>query len=309
VGAPAAAALVLLVSLPRIGGAQAWVPLRGQGAVSFSFQRIDNAGHRLSDGFLAPGGSSVNMSGYIELDYALTDRLSFTAGLPYVFGKYTDTQAPPPPLPFLPRDQCRCWHSGWQDFGITGRYNLFRTNDGSFSITPSVATGLPSHDYDYRGESTLGSNLKEITVALDVGSRLDAVSPNLSVAGRYSYGFVERVLDIPHNRSNIAAEGRYAFSRGKLLARGFAIWQRTHGGLRTGTPDSFPGELNTEERIREHDRLLRDNYFRAGAGVSYSFPRVDIFASVIWYVSGTDTHAGSAVTVGMSWPFEWSALR
>ena len=144
-GGPVATAVAILwlALLPAICSAQAWVPQRGQGAVTLSFQRIDNTGHRLSDGFLAPGGFSVNMSGYVEVDYAFTDRASFTVGLPYVFSKYTDTLPPPPPLPFLPRDECRCWHSGWQDFGITGRYNLYRTDDGSFSVTPSVSAGLP----------------------------------------------------------------------------------------------------------------------------------------------------------------------
>jgi len=39
-------------------------------------------------------------------------------------------------------------------------------------------------------------------------------------------------------------------------------------------------------------------------GVTVSLPRVDVFASYVTYVSGTDTHEGYAINAGVSWPFE-----
>jgi hypothetical protein len=39
-------------------------------------------------------------------------------------------------------------------------------------------------------------------------------------------------------------------------------------------------------------------------GVTVSLPRVDVFASYVGYVSGTDTHQGRAINAGVSWPFE-----
>jgi hypothetical protein len=225
--------------------------------------------------------------------------------VPYVFGKYTDFNPPPPPIPFLSWDQCHCWQSGWQDFGMTARYNIIRAANGKFAITPSISAVIPSHNYEFRGESVQGRDLRELSIAIDVGQRLDAISPNLMVQGRYSYAFVERVLDIPNNRSNAALEGTYLMFHRKLAARGITSWQRTHGGLRFGGQfDTTVGDLNTPERIFEHDRLLRDDNFHAGGGVSYLLPRVDLFASYIAYVSGTNTHAGGVLTIGMSWPFE-----
>src|SRR5262245_53407770 len=123
-----AGAFVLLRLLMQLAGtgalvhSQAWAPPKGQGAVTFSFQRIDNTGHRLSDGFLLERFQSVNMSAYLEAEYALTNRFSVSAGLPYVFTKFVDPNSTPPGvLPLLPKDQCRCWHSGPQDFGFTAR--------------------------------------------------------------------------------------------------------------------------------------------------------------------------------------------
>lgn len=289
--------------------AQPWVPPAGAGSVTIAYQRIENAGHRLTDGRLVEGGQSVNMALYVEGEYALTNRLTFTLGLPFVMSKYTDSNPPPPPLPYLPVDRCHCWQSGWQDFGFTARYNVL---GGSFAFTPFISAGVPSHSYNYRGEAALGRDLKELRLGFDAGQRLSAISENLSLQGRYSYAFVERVLGVPDNRSNILLEGVYVVRR-KLALRGFSAWQRTHGGLRSGSiPPAdlvFPGEIDTPEYLAEHDRMLRDNNWRTGGGIAYSFERMDVFANYTAYVSGTDTHAGGAITVGISVPFQTFGLH
>src|SRR5262245_39320435 len=171
------------------------------------------------------------MAVYIEVDYSLTDRLSFSAGIPYVFAKYTDPNPPPPPIPYLPVDECHCWNMGWQDFGFTARYNLA---GAAFALTPSVSIGTPSHDYNFQGEAVLGRHRREVRLAINAGYRLDAISPRLSVQGGYSYAFVERVIDVPNNRSNATFDATYLLTR-KLAAQGSLSWQRTHGGLRFGS--------------------------------------------------------------------------
>jgi hypothetical protein len=297
------------VATARDGYGQAWIPPRGVGSVSFTYQRIGTTGHRRTNGFLVERGQSTNMALYAEGEYAFTDRLSVSVGLPYVFAKYTATVPPAPPIPYPPVDQCHCWHGGWQDFGFTARYNVV---GGAFALTPSLSVGVPSRSYNYVGEAVVGRNLREVRIAVDAGQRLDGISSKLSVQGRYSYAFVERVIDIPNNRSNATMEGAFLLTR-KLSARGLVSWQHTHGGLRFGSPTSatlpFPGEVNTPERLAQHDRLLRDNYWHVGGGVSYSFSRTDVFASYIAFVGGTDTHAGKALTLGISWPFQLGDAR
>ena len=232
---------------------------------------------------------------------------------PLVFAKYTDPVPYGPPglavgdvpvgtIPFPPRDECRCWQSGWQDFGFTARYNVI---NGAFALTPSVTVGVPSNDYEFRGEAVVGQRLNEVRITVDAGQRLDAISPRLSVQGRYSYAFVERVLDdVPNNRSNATVEGGFLITR-RLAARGLLLWQHVHGGLRFGGSElPFPGDVNTPERMFEHDRLLRDNNVRLGAGITYSMRQMDVFASYVEFVRGTDSHAGREFTAGISWPFE-----
>jgi hypothetical protein len=281
---------VLLMPSARSARAQAWTPPAGAGSVTLLAQVIDNTGHRLDDGSLISDGKSTNVGLYAEGDYAFTDRLSISAGIPYIFAKYT---GPGPSLANLPVDACRCWQRGWQDFGFTLRFNLV---NGAFAVTPSVSYGLPSHAYNYEGEAVVGRRLQEVRVAVDVGRRLDGISPRLSVQGRYAYAFVEQVLDVPNNRSNAALAAAFQFTR-RFSARGTVLWQHTHGGLRA------PADLAEPEHFREHDRLLRDNNWRLGAGLSYSWPRVDAFVSYIEYMDGTNTHAGRVFTAGVSWPF------
>ncbi len=225
----------------------------------------------------------------LDVDYAITDRFSLAVGLPYIAAKYTG------PLPSFAGevDECRCWHHGWQDFGATARYNLV---NGAFALTPSVSFGVPSHDYAYFGEAVVGRNLKELRLVLDAGHRLDAISPRLSVQGRYSYAFVEKVLDLPNNRSNASLEAGVLLTR-LLASRVVFSWQHSHGGLTSV-------EVDTPEEFEQYDRVLRDHNFHIGGGVAYSFPRIDLFMSYVQYVSGEDTHAGHVITAGFSWPFE-----
>lgn len=282
--------------------AQAWVPGAGEGSVTVAFQVIDNTGHILTDGSTIPGGQSQNASVYVEFDYAITDRVSLSAAVPYVFAKFLGP--PPPNVPVQPGDACRCWQHGWQDFGFTGRFNLL---NGSAAVTPSLSYGVPSHEYGYVGEAVVGRHLRELRLAVDAGIHLDAISPRLALQGRYSYAWVERVLDVPNNRSNLAAEVIFVVSE-RLSIQGTVLRQVTHGGLRAGVlppppPDGIPwGEITTPDLLREHDRLLRDNNWRLGAGLSYGLPLVELFASYLEFVSGSDTHAGRAFTGGVSVP-------
>jgi len=107
-------------------------------------------------------------------------------------------------------------------------------------------------------------------------------------------------------------EASYVIKR-KLEVNGQAFWQRTHGGLRFGSPTSaelpFPGEVNTPDLLYQHDRIMRDNYWHSGGGLAYSFRRFDVFATYIAFVGGTDTHAGRAVTISFVAPFRLGSLH
>jgi hypothetical protein len=286
--------LALVIGAAPAAFGQAWVPPGGVGSINVSFQAIANTGHRDHAGTMIRGFDSESQTIAVDFDYAFTDRFSLNVGVPWVAAKYT---GPNPSFFGLPIDDCLCWNTSWQDIGVTARYNVV---NGIFALTPSVSFGTPTHSYDDIGEAAVGRNLNEMRVAIDAGRRLDEITPRLMVSGRYSYAMVEKAVDgtgteVPNNRSNGAIEVGYMFSR-KLAVRGAFAWQVTHGGIRSN-------EFN-DDNFFLYDRVVRDNYRHLGAGVSYSFPRVDVFLSYVAYMAGTDTHAGRALTIGISLPFE-----
>jgi hypothetical protein len=300
-----AGALALAVAAAPSASAQAWASPAGQGWVTLAVQGIDNTGHVLRDGSTAAVGKSRNAAVYLEAAYAVTDRLSLSAGVPFVFAKYLGPRLDPEPPMVQPVDACYCWQDGLQDFGLTARFNVL---NGSTALTPSVSFGVPSHGYEHVGEAVVGRGLRELRLAVDVGQRLDFLSPRLAVEGRYSYAFVERVLDVSTNRSN--ASFAVAFQAlDRLAVRAVVSRQVTHGGLQPGLepapqPDGYPwGDITTAELFREHDRLLRDDSWHVGAALSYGFARADLFATYVEFVSGRNTHAGRAFTLGVSIPF------
>jgi hypothetical protein len=297
--------LPLLVLLPpRPARAQAWPAPAGSGSVTVSTQVIDNTGHRMSNGFLLPDGRSRNVSASIDLDYAFTGRWSISAGLPYVFARFL---GPNPSPANLPVDSCRCWHGDWADVGASLRYAVL---DGPVGLTASVGAGVPSHDYEWQGEAVAGYGLRELRVGLDGGARLGPISERLAVTGRYQYAAVQDVQAVPdvaNNRSNWAAGLSLAVTP-RLSVRAGVSGQRTHGGLRFGsiTDPNLPppGEAAGLDRFQQHDRLLRNNFVHLGGGVTYALAHVDVFLAYEQFVQGTDTHAGKAITTGVSVPFQ-----
>lgn len=299
-------ALLSITASATSAFAQAWPMPKKTGAVSLVYQWIDNTGHRLSDGVLLEDGKSRNQGLALALDYGVSEKLSVSVGIPFVGAKYLGPNLPPvPPELQSPNDVDGEWHSGLQDFALSARYNLI--SHGAFVLTPAVAVLIPSHSYDYRGEAVLGRRLNELQLGVNLGRTLDEISSNLYVSARYAYAFVEQAeVDVPNNRSNAALEIGFLPVR-RLTLQAMCLWQRTHGGLRFGTmpPGTpvFPGDVNTPERVLEHDRLLRDNSFHLAGAASYALGSVDVFAQYLAYVAGTDTHAGHLLSAGVTWYF------
>ncbi len=284
--------------------AQAFTAPQGLGSFTLAWQYIDNTGHRLSDGYLIARGQSVTTSLLFEGDYAITDRFSATAGIPYVFARYTGALPPPSGLPL---DACKCWHSSFQDFSLTGRY---RFGNETWAVTPHLGFVQPSHRYRYRGEANVGRRLREAGLGVDAGWRLSGALHNMSLQTGYTYSIVEKAIrDISVDRSNAYFDAGYALTN-RIYIHGLASWQRTHGGLQvgsiTGHPFPFPGQLNTPERRAEGDRLISVQYLHAGGGLAYSAGPVDFFVAVEKYIRGKNTHNGQAYTIGSTWYFDLS---
>ena len=220
----ATALVAVLAFAPSRVAAQAFTPPKGVGAVTLAWQFVDNTGHRLSDGTLMVRGQSVTTAAVFDLDYGLTDRLSTTIGIPYVFAKYTGAQ---PSFSGLPVDACSCWHSSFQDLSLSARYRL---GDDTWALTPIAGYGRPSHDYPYAGEAVVGRNLQEARVGVNAVLKLVSFLPKASVHAGYTYSFVEKALqEIKNDRSNklrrvwLCGDAPALLPRGRHLAAD--IWR------------------------------------------------------------------------------------
>lgn len=297
-----AGSLMVLMALPSPAAAQAFTPPQGVGSVTLAWQYIHNLGHRFTDGSYAADGDSLTTSLLLDVEYALSDRLSATLGVPYVFAKYSGSN---PPFSGLPNDTCRCWSSGLADFGASLRY---RFGGETWAVTPVVRLGVPSHTYPYRGEAVVGKQLTEAQLGVLAGARLVELLPKATVQAGYSYAFVERPIDdVSVDRSNVFVDLGYAVNR-RLYLRGAWIWQHTHGGLRlgspiTGQPFRPPGEFNTPERLTEIDRLLHVRVMQLGGGLAVNLGPVDVFASYTTYFWGRDAHNSRVFGLGATWYF------
>lgn len=291
--------LVAVVVSSRAAAAQAWAPRARQGSVTFIAQVIDHVG-RIDGDIRVKCCGTTNVAIGVDVDYGLSNRWSVSAALPFVFAKYRG--GPPSDfavsafLPYPAVDSCHCLHSGIQDVELGSRYNLLRVRR-SFSLMTSAAVGIPTNNYEYAGEAVIGFGLTGLTLAADAGQHLRLFSRAVALNGHYGYTIAERALGISHNRSNIQAQAGHVFPK-RIGAQLILSWQRTHGGLR------FPVDVEPfPERYTEFHRLLRDNYFQAGGGVSYGWRDWELSMWFLKAVSGTNTHDVRVYTVTVGRPF------
>jgi hypothetical protein len=122
------------------------------------------------------------------------------------------------------------------------------------------------------------------------------------VQALYSFAFVERVGGMRINRTNLDLETGYALASRLTVTLGGAL-QRTHGGVIFPLSKHYHGE-HFDEIAPFHDRVARANHFLMSSGVTVPVSRATaVFGSVIWTVSGQNTHSGKGFVVGTSWAF------
>jgi len=289
---------VVLVALtflmPSRGLAQAFLPAKGEGSVSITYQNVHVAGHFLEDGSRFPAYQSRASNLMFGLEYGLTDHLALDASLPYMLTKYTGKQVPLN-LPLNVLDD-GTYHGTFQDFQLGLRYNIQRR---PLVVTPFFTVIVPSHSYRTVGESAAGGNLRQLISGVYTGRLLNPILPRTYVEGTYSYAVVEKVVNIPLNRSNTELTAGY-FVTPSLSVNFLWRGQWMHGGLNFS--EIFQG--SSSEVVRQQDRVTRQNFYHVGAGAELSITEsVSTHFTFIKFVSGQNAHYGEGVFGGVSWRF------
>jgi len=287
-----ALSLIALLAVPERAGAQAWLPSKGEFNTSFIINDVLNKEHYLPNGDTVDVGHTRSTTYALFANYGLTDRLMVSASIPYVVTKYwgPPSHGGAPGLTVDDGDE----HGALTDLRVGIHYQLL---EDPFAFAPFVAYVVPVSDYYVQGHAAQGRGLDELLVGFGLGKSLDPWIPRTYAQVRYSYGFVEEVADIAHDRENINLEiGGFLTPRWSLSAYG--QWQWTHGGIDVPVRRDNP-------LFPYHDRLAEDEYFNLGFGTSWSFtPSITGFAIYMEGISGRNGHKmNQGVTVGFSYGF------
>ena len=298
-------ALLLASGTASVAFAQAFVPPKGEGSVSFLFQDVAVKDHYYGTTPVDNGQIRTEVA-LFDVSYGLTDRLAISVGLPLVAAKYSgvvphplvDLSGPTPKFYGANPLDNGDYHPTLQDLRFSVRYNITRKN---YWLTPFVGSVVPSHNYEYFAHAAPGIRLNEIQLGISAAKLLDAAVPGLLIQGTFSYGIVGQVLDFTPNRFNMDLEVGY-FLTPKFRVMGLSTGQIVQDGI-----DIMPNpRLNLPAlEYMHHDQISIDNSLNLGAGAAFSLnERVDLYGSLIHTVAKRNGHAiDHGVTMGLTWSF------
>lgn len=238
----------------------------GHGIASLTYQRQAADSFQASTGELYIGPVNTEALN-LELEYHLGEKLTLTAGIPYIRKRYQGSlQHDPllldPPRPYVENIDQGDWNSSFQDIHIGARY-LVKSSPRS-TIEPYVLLGTPSHEYPFFGHAAVGQHQRRMIL----GSSF-VFAPGLSDAYfgfDVGYEFVEKVLGVSVNNWRASGEIGYFFTP-RFSGRVFTLIKHGRG---LDFPDDFPTP-RTGELWYQHDRLVKHNYINMGLGMGWTF--------------------------------------
>jgi hypothetical protein len=283
-----------LASVPSLH-AQPWVPPRGEGTVSVTYQNYYVVGHYDVQGRTNTNGATHAKALAAEVDVGLTDAIALTISLPYIATKYTGPEEyvvggiPTHPGPL----DDRRYHGTFQDMRLEARYVAWA---GRVAIAPFAGVAIPTHDYVTHGEAVAGRGRRELQIGASAGADLNRLLPRTYVHGRYALAAAERIHGFPSIKSNIDVEGGFDLST-RISLRGVASWQVRHKGPTIA-------ELFAHDWLG-HDRFMVASYFHVGGGIGISLTRnTELHALWVATVSGNNgAHRARMLAIGASWSF------
>lgn len=270
------------------GVAQAWLPQKGEGSVSLNAQSLFVKDHISSSGIKTDSSGHIRgNSTRVELTYGLTDRLTVSGDVMFVWSKYEGFKPHGP-------DDDRSYHGGVQDARIDFLYAMSR---GRVAVTPIVRAVVPIGNYNPQGHSAIGRHLLEVATGAFVGTQFEPWAPDAYAQAAYTYSIVEHVRGVATNRSNGELELGY-FVTPALSIRGLGLWQHTYGGF------DLPRDFEHKGGFEIHDRVASVQYIRFGAGTTYALNRsTGVYVLFVKTYSGKNTYGSRGISAGVTWNF------
>lgn len=307
----AARVFTFFIILPVSGFGQAWVPAKGAGGLTISYQNLFVRNHLDWEGRRLPRGHIRASSISQELEYGLTGKIALNLSLPYITAKYNGGFPHTNPGNTDNGD----YHGTFQDFRFGVRYNLRMR---PLVVTPLVEGIIPSHGYETYAHTQVGLDLREVRVGMNLGRRLDPILPKAYFQTQYSYAVVQSTLGFRPDRSRINSEFGYFLTK-RVSSNVFESLQITHSGLRF--PIDFPcrppqqttacNNLTPQAQAaaltlwHHHDQISQLNFLNLGLGAAFAATEsVEFFASALTNVWGENIMSvNRGLTFGVYWNF------
>ncbi len=275
-----------LVIVFLVGGLSADAALaqgqkKGDASIRLEFQHIRTGTFEFELG-PADYWTTDTQVAMVSGDYAISDRLTVFASLPYVRKRFNDTSDfggdPHNPndaywVDYVPSDKSFWddgdYHSHWQDFSIGMSYVL--TDGPRLTVSPFISYGVPVSNYPYFAKAAIGKNLWTIPVGISVN-----YVPYFSdwhFEGSVGYVFSEKPLDENVDYSTLYLSAGYWFTP-NFSANLFLAGKYTWEGFELGDFQEdffsavYPDDFDTEEWYN-HDRLFAAKHLNIGAGFDY----------------------------------------
>lgn len=257
--------LLVLVLIACISGAYA--EKRGDGSVRLEYQYI-RTGNFVGDiGTLDIGWTDAH-SLTLSLDYAISDKWSLTASLPFIKKRHrgnlphnpqTDfTNYSPPDLRLIDDGN---YHSDFQDLYVGARYRA--KTDGRLTIEPHIAYGFPTNDYQVYAHAAVGRNRWHIPIGASFSYR--PYFSDFYFDWDISYVFVEKTLGVDISHWLASASVGY-FMTPSLVPNVFVLAKKGFKGL----DSSFYGPQNFDSaEWFYHDRMIKHNFVSGGVGLNW----------------------------------------
>jgi hypothetical protein len=287
---------VLLFASAQTGQAQAWLPNKGEGQVTITYENLYVKYHFDYQGNKFDAGPIRTNTVISTFEYGITDKLTLDSQLTHVTSKYEGFVGP---VPHGPPDT-GVYHPTFQDIAVGVRYNVMSRH---LFVTPFVAAVIPTHHYETRGHTAVGRDLRELQVGMNVGRDLEEIIPRTYFQARYSYAFVQNVEQFGLNRSNVDWEFGY-YAKPRVSLRFTGAWQYTYSGLR------YPLDQAIPDFHELHDRAAKSGFLRFGGGLTVTLAKnFDLHADVGNTFRGYTTHGSRGLSLGISWRFSRGGFR
>ena len=290
-------ASLLVVAAPALSQGQQ----RGDASLRLEFQYI-RTGDFLTGDFPQDWWTTDTQVALLSGDYAINDRWTVFAALPYVRKRFNakdnfpipgfvagDPHNPNDPywIDFVPTDK-RVWdtggyHGALQDFSMGVTYSVAK---GPWTLHPYISYGVPASNYPFYAKSAIGLSLWTVPV----GTTISFV-PYFSdwhFDGNVAYVFSEKPLGVNVDYWTVHLSAGYWFKANLSVNAFFSLKSVRDGILQTdpvflsddaSSPPVYPEDYDTEIYY-QHDRVVSHRNLNFGLGIDYFF-------SPKWKVSGS----------------------